>query len=135
MEQQFPTLEEVRKLPNEIEQRRQMFKQRLLDEYQEKITARDTDGAINVVKRLDFYLSPDEATTIQESVRNLFKDKINQLRDQLASAIHQSRWQDAHRIADEVVRDFPNTQLAKECRDKLDSLRRRAQDGTAAAGV
>ncbi len=129
LQQQFPTIEEVRSLPNEIEQRRQAFKQKLLDDYNDRISAKDTDGAIAVVRKLDFYLTPDEASGMQESVRNLFKDKINQLRDQLADAIHQSRWAEAHRIADVVVRDFPNTQLAKECREKLDSLRRRSQEG------
>ncbi|MBC7784241.1 MAG: hypothetical protein H7144_10405 [Burkholderiales bacterium] len=136
LSQQFPTIEEVRSLANEVEQRRQAFKAKLLEDYNDRIAAKDTDGAITVVKKLDFYLTPEEAVGIQESVRNVFKDKINQLRDGLAEAIHQSRWTEAHKIADEVVRDFPNTLLAKECRDKLDSLKRRAQDGqTSTAGV
>lgn len=126
LQQQFPTVEDVRALGNEIEQRRQAFKQKLLDDYNDRIAAKDTDGAIAVVRKLDFYLTTEEASGMQESVRNLFKDKINMLRDQLADAIHQSRWSDAHRIADSVVRDFPNTQLAKECREKLESLRKRA---------
>lgn len=126
LQQQFPTVDEVRSLPNEIEQRRQTFKQKLLDDYNDRLAARDIDGAIAIVRKLDFYLTPQEASGMQESVRNLFKDKINQLRDKLADAIHQSRWNDAYQIADIVVRDFPNTQLAKECREKLDSLRKRA---------
>lgn len=129
LQQQFPTDEAVRALPNEIEQRRQAFKQKLLDDYNERIAAKDTDGAISVVRKLDFYLTPDEGAGMQESVRNLFKDKINQLRDQLADAIHQSRWTDATRIADLVIHEFPNTQLAKECREKLESLRRRSSEG------
>lgn len=133
--QQFPTVEEVGKLPNEIEQKRQGFKQQLLDDYNARIASKDTDGAIAVVRKLDFYLTPDEAAGMQESVRILFKDKINLLRDQLAEAIHASRWNDAHRIADSVVRDFPNTQLAKECREKLESLRRRAGESQSVPAV
>ncbi len=129
--QQFPTIDEVRALPNEIEQKRQAFKQKLLDEYRDKMAVNDTDGAINVVKRLDFYLTPEEAVTIQESVRGLFKDKINQLRDQIAEAVHQSRFADAVRTMEIVINDFPNTQLARECRDKVEALRKRTQDGKA----
>jgi hypothetical protein len=129
LEQQFPTVEDVRSLSNEIEQRRQAFKQRLLDEYNERIAAGDTDGAIGVVRKLDFYLTPEEATGMQESVRNLFKDKLNQLKDQFTDAVHHSKWNDAYRIGDLIVRDFPNTQMAKEVREKLESLKRRAQEG------
>ncbi len=132
LQQQFPTIEEVRSLPSDIELRRQAYKQKLLDDYNDRMAAKDVDGGIAVVRKLDFYLTPEEASGMQESVRNLFKDKINMLRDQLAEAIHQSRWADAHRIAETVVRDFPNTQLAKECREKSESFRRRAGD---AAGV
>ncbi len=133
LEQQFPTNEEVRKLQNEIEQRRQAYKQRLLDEYNDQISRKDIDAAIATVRKLDFYLSSDEGLGMQESVRNLFKDKLNQLKDQFTAAVHQSQWSEAYRIGDLIVRDFPNTQMAKEARDKLESLRQRAQSGGNAA--
>lgn len=131
LEQQFPTNEEVRKLQNEIEQRRLAYKQRLLDEYNDQVSKKDIDGAIATVRKLDFYLSSSEGQGMQESVRNLFKDKLNQLKDQFTNAVHQSQWTEAYHIGEIIIRDFPNTQMAKEARDKLDSLRQRAQNGVA----
>lgn len=135
LEQQFPTNEDVRKLQNEIEQRRQAYKQRLLDEYNDQIARKDIDGAIATVRKLDFYLTPQEGQGMQESVRNLFKEKLAQLKDQFTEAVHQSQWTEAYRIGEIIVRDFPNTQMAREAREKLDSLRQRAQNGVAVPTV
>ncbi|HEY0007369.1 MAG TPA: hypothetical protein VGB55_01485 [Tepidisphaeraceae bacterium] len=131
LQQQFPTQEDVRSLPAEIEMRRQAYKQRLLNDYNDRIAAKDIDGAIVVVRKLDFYLTPDEGAGMSESVRNLFKDKLNLLKDQFTEAVHQSRWADAYHLGDVIVRDFPNTQMAREVRDKLDSLKRRADESSA----
>jgi len=128
LQAQFPTIEDVRKLPNEIEQRRLAFKERLLQEYNEQVSRKDLDHAINTVRKLDFYLTPNEAAGMQDSVRNLFKDKLNQLKDEFTDSVHRSAWNDAYRIGDVIVRDYPNTQMATEIRDKLESLRRRASE-------
>ncbi|MGN6504770.1 MAG: hypothetical protein ACTHM6_04320 [Tepidisphaeraceae bacterium] len=126
LQQQFPTLEEPRKLQEQIELRRQEYKQRLLDEYNGQIARKDIDGAIGTVRKLDFYLTSDEGQGMAESVRNLFKEKLNQLKDRFTAAVHRGQWAEAHRVGESIVNDFPNTQMAKEVRDKLESLKQRA---------
>jgi hypothetical protein len=132
LQQQFPTSEEVRSLPNEIEQRRQAYKQVLLEEYNQRIAAKDTDGAIATVRRLDFYLTPEEGAGMQESVRNLFKDKLNQLKDRFTEAVHNDNRAEAVRLAEQIISEFPNTQMAKELREKIEGLRARAQETSTA---
>lgn len=128
LQQQFPTDEHVRNLTTEIEQRRSAFKHKLLDEYNDRIAAKDTDGAITVVKKLDFYLTPQEGLGMQDSVRQLFKDKLNRLLEQFTDAVHRNSFGEAYRIGTLIVTDYPNTQAARELRDKLDGLRARAAE-------
>lgn len=135
LQQQFPTDDQVEHLPSRIEQQRLAYKDRLLNEYNDLVAKKDIDGAILTVRKLDFYLTSTEAGGMQDSVRTLFKDKLNQLKDQFTDSVHQSRWSDAHNVGELIVRDFPNTQMAREVREKLDSLKQRADEGRPAAAT
>jgi outer membrane protein assembly factor BamD (BamD/ComL family) len=59
-------------------------------------------------------------------VRSVFKDKLNNLRAQFSLAVHDQNWAEATRLGETIIRDFPNTQMAKEVREKMDALRQRA---------
>jgi len=133
LSQQFPVDEQVGQLAGRIEQARQAYKEKLLGEYNDQIAKKEIDGAIATVRKLDFYLTTDEASGMQESVRTLFKDKLNQLRELFTNHVHQSRWAEAHHVGEIIIRDFPNTQMAKEVREKLDSLKKRADETRGAA--
>ena len=59
-------------------------------------------------------------------MRGVFKDKLNSLRASFSMAVHDQHWNEASRIGEIIIRDFPNTQMAKEVREKMDALRERA---------
>jgi outer membrane protein assembly factor BamD (BamD/ComL family) len=40
--------------------------------------------------------------------------------------VQDHHWADAVRVGDIIIRDFPNTQMAKEVRESMDALRERA---------
>jgi hypothetical protein len=125
---------QVMALPQEIENRRQAHKKQLVDSFNDALNRKDNDGAIEILKKLDVYLTRAEADTMQDTVRNLFKEKINNLRTQFALAVQDHKWTEAVRIGEGIVRDFPNSGIAKEVKDKLDVLRQRAAE-PATAGV
>lgn len=131
----FPNNETVRSLPADIENRRNQHKQRLLDSWHEAVARRDVDGSIEILKQLDMYLSPGEAESLQETARGVFKEKLNLLRLQFASAVQDHRWGEAVNLGDQIVRDFPNTRIAQEVRDKMDALRQRAAEPEEVAKV
>jgi hypothetical protein len=124
--QLFPADEQARNLPADIETRRNNHKQQLIQAFQDARSRNDIDGSIEIVKQLDIYLSPTEAEAYQEQVRSVFKDKLNNLRAQFSLAVHDQHWADATRVGETIIRDFPNTQMAKEVREKMDALRQRA---------
>lgn len=117
---------QVSALPQEIENRRLGLKKQLADSFNDALSRKDNDGAIEILKKLDPYLTRAEADTMQDTVRNLFKEKINTLRTQFTLAVQDHKWPEAVRIGEGIVRDFPNSGIAREVKDKLDLLRQRA---------
>jgi hypothetical protein len=123
---QYPEDERVQNLPNEIEARRQAHKRQLFESWNDAVFRKDVDGSIEILKKLDLYITPEEAQGLQESARGVIKEKIGNLRTQFSLAVQEHKWAEAVRIGDIIVHDFPNTQMAKEVRDKMDALRQRA---------
>jgi hypothetical protein len=119
---------QVMALPQEIENRRQSHKKQLTDSFQDALHRKDNDGAIEILKKLDLYLTRAEADQMQDTVRNLFKEKINDLRTQFALAVQDHKWHESVRIGELIVRDFPNSGIAQEVKGRLDALRQRANE-------
>ncbi|HEV2293787.1 MAG TPA: hypothetical protein VGR35_08015 [Tepidisphaeraceae bacterium] len=122
----FPNDAQVKNLPTEIEGRRAAHKRQLLSSWNESLARKDVDGSIDILKQLDPYLTPAEAEQMQEPVRNVFKEKLNNLRTQFSLAVQDHKWAEAIRLGDVISRDFPNTKIAQEVREKMDALRQRA---------
>jgi hypothetical protein len=126
---------QVMNLPHEIENRRQNTKRQLQEAFQDALNRKDNDGAIEILKKLDLYLTRAEADVMQDTVRNLFKEKINDLRTLFALSVQDHRWGEAVRIGELIVRDFPNSGIAQEVKGRLDALRQRAAEPAQTAGV
>jgi hypothetical protein len=125
---QFPEDERAKRLPQEIENRRQGRKQQLKDSWQQAVNRHDVDGSIEILRRLDLYLTPVEADSMQEIARNVFKEKREVLRLQFTQCVQERRWLDAIRIGDEIINDFPNTRIAQEVRETMPTLRARSME-------
>lgn len=129
----FPAIEQVRNLPSEIEGRRQQTKKQLIDAFHDASSRRDLDGAYEILKKLDNYLTATEATNLQDEARVLIKQRMEHLRTQFAAAVHEQNWSEAYRVGEVIIRDFPNTLMAKEVRDHEAVLRQRASQPLEAA--
>jgi len=122
----LPNDAQVRNLPNEIEARRQAYKRQLLDGYSDAVNRHDVDGWIEILKRLDPYLTPAEAEALQESARQMFKDKLMLLGQQFTLSVRDHNWNEAIRVGENIVKEFPNSRMATEVRDKMELLKQRA---------
>jgi hypothetical protein len=126
--ERFPEDAQCQRLPEEIESRRQQRKKQLRESWQDAIDRHDVDGSIEILKRLDLYLTPAEAESMQEIARNVFKEKREALRIRFSQAVKEQRIGDAIRLGDEIMTDFPNTRMAQEVRDMMDALRQRLHE-------
>jgi hypothetical protein len=133
--QLFPDNEQIRNLPVEIENRRQAHKRQLRASWDEAIARHDVDGSIEILKQLDTYLTPSEAESMQETARGVFKEKLANMGKQFSSAVQDHRWVEAIRVGEQVIREFPNSRIAQEVRENMDSLRQRAAEPQHASGA
>ena len=133
--QLYPGQGQVDQLPQEIETRRQGTKKQLLDAFNEAVARKDVDGGIEIVKKLDMYLTRQEADSMQEAVRNIFKEKLNQLGTQFTLSVQDQKWHEALRTGEIIIRDFPNSGIAREVRERLPLLHQKAGETQEVANV
>jgi hypothetical protein len=133
--QQYPGDEQAHALPQAVEERRQGHKRQLFESFNDAIQRHDIDGGIEILRKLDPYLTPQEAESMQETARNLFKDKLNALRTQLALAIKGEQWAQAYELSETISRDFPNTRIAQEVRERMEELKQRVNESKQAAAT
>jgi hypothetical protein len=125
--QMYPNDERAKRLPQEIENRRQAHKRQLLESWKEACARNDVDGSIEILKKVDPYLTPAEAASMQETARSIFRERLNQLRDKFAKAVHDDNWREAIRIGETIMAEHPNSRLALEVRDTMETLKQRAK--------
>ena len=129
----YPNDPQVQQLPQAIEARRQQHKRQLRESLDAAAARHDYDGAMEILRRLDPYLTPAEASSMQETVRGLLKDRIGHFKEQFIKAHHDGNWAEAIRIGEVVVAEHPNSRLALEVREMMDTLRQRAAAAPSAA--
>lgn len=117
---------------DQVKQRKVEYKKHLLDTWRDSIARKDNDGALEILKRLDLYLTPSEAAEIQEDARGVFRQRLKALTDQFGSAVHEEKIGEAIAVGETIMRDFPNSRAAQEIRERMDVLRKRATTETAA---
>lgn len=125
--QALPDNSRVLVLQDRMRTLKEDHKQELKSAWSQAVQRADTDHAIEVLKELDQYLSSAEAKELQDSARDVFKEKLLQLGIQFRFAVNEKRWQDALTSGLEIVRDYPNARMAAEVREALDTLRERAR--------
>lgn len=133
--QRFPDNEQVKNLPGEIEQRRQAHKKHLIHGWHEAVARQDNDASLDILKQLDPYLTPAEAESMQETVRQIFRERLNNLGASFATAVREHHWADAVRVGDRIQSEFPNSRIAQEVHEKMEALRQRAGETPAAAAT
>ncbi len=122
----FPESDKVKQLPRKIEAARNQRKRELLQLYGEAVRKNDVDEGIKLLKKLDSYLTPQEAAALRDSARGVFRAKLHNLGVQFAICVTDQRWAEAVDTGQQIMRDFPNSRMAHEVREKIDTLRNRA---------
>jgi len=119
----FPNSRLVASLPEEIRSAWSAYKRKCLKEYGEAVRVNDVERSIELLKELDKYLTPQEGAALSESARDVFKKKLHNLGVQFAIAVADQNWTFAVATGEEIIREYPNSRMAREVREKLDLLR------------
>jgi len=124
----FPSQEKATALPQRVETARVRHKRQKLQEYGEAVKRNDVDRSIELLRELDPHLTPQEAAALEESARGVFRAKLHNLGVQFAICVTDQRWNEAIATGEEIVRNYPNSRMCHEVRQKMPQLRSRAAE-------
>jgi hypothetical protein len=88
--------------------------------------------AMELLKELDRYLTPDEARRFMETADSVITKYRDTLGTRFKLAVSDRRWTEAIGFGDAIIAQFPNTTMAREVRELLDTMQNRVvEDETA----
>jgi hypothetical protein len=73
------------------------------------------------------YLTPNEGLALQEAARDVFRTKLHNLGVQFSLAVSEKQWTQALQTGRQIIRDFPNSRMADEIREKVDILSQKVE--------
>jgi len=118
----FPHSERAKTMPARLRECKDRYKRELLANWDLAIRNKDTDHGLEILKELDLYLTPAEALALRESATTVFRTKLHNLGVDFSVAITEKNWLKACEMGKEIVRNFPNSRMAEEIRNKMDIL-------------
>lgn len=125
--QQYPDNAEIRALPQALETRKQEFKRSLFKAYDEAVRREDPNAAYDILKKLDTYLTPNEASALKDSARSMLRARLMMMGERFHIAVDDKRFEQAIGIGQEIIDEYPNSGIAREIDELLPTLRQRAK--------
>jgi len=119
-------------LPKRVMQAREQYKLNLEREFLKASERDDVNRAMILLKEMDKYLSEDEAAPFAETARGVIGQARENLGVRFKLAVQDKEWLQAVATGEQIIREFPNSKMADEVRDRLDLLRERAAGQQAA---
>ncbi|MEM0913664.1 MAG: hypothetical protein AAGK09_03545 [Planctomycetota bacterium] len=131
----YPDSERVLQQERRVAQAREQRKHDVERQFLEAKDRGDTDKAMELMKELDKYLTPEEAAPFREIARDVIGKQRENLGMQFKFAVQDKEWLRSVRIGEQIIREFPNTRMAQEVRERLDKLREMASQQQAASSA
>ena len=125
----YPDSDKVKKLPNILSMKKNQRKKELLKGWDYAVNNDDTNKSIEILKELDHYLTAQEAIALQEAASGIFKKKLQSLGVRFSLAVSDKQWDNALDAGEQIIREFPNSRMAKEIKSRIAVLRSNAKTG------
>jgi len=123
----YPNNEQAKEMRQKLFDKKQERKKILLAAWDDAVRNQETDRSLEILKELDFYLTPNEGLALQEAARDVFRTKLHNLGVQFSIAVTEKKWSIALDIGQQIISDFPNSKMSEEIRGKLDVLMQNVQ--------
>jgi hypothetical protein len=123
---EYPLNDKALAMRQRLLEKKEERKKVLLNAWDDAVKRQVTDRSIEILRELDQYLTPNEGLALQEAARDVFRTKLHNLGVQFALAVSGKQWAKAVNTGEEIIRDFPNSRMAEEIREKLDALKTHA---------
>jgi len=121
----YPDSEKAKAMRQQLLDKKEERKKILLNAWDDAVKRRATDRSLEILKDLDQYLTPNEALALQEAARDVFRSKLHNLGIQFSLAVSGKQWAKAVEIGRQIMRDFPNSKMSEEIREKMNILKQK----------
>lgn len=122
----FPDSPRTEGLRHRVVASRDRFKIDLERRFLHAAQAERVDEAMDLLKQLDEYLTESEGEQFREVARGVIGKARENLGVQFRLAVQDRQWDRAAQIGERIIDDFPNTRMAAEVREMIDTIRDRA---------
>lgn len=122
----FPESHRVQNLRERVDETHNRFKQDLERRFLLCAQREQVEEALALLKELDQYLTEEEAEPYRELARGVIGKARDNLGVRFKLALQDRAWDAALDVGEQIVREFPNSRMAHEVREMIDSLRERA---------
>ncbi|MGD0077524.1 MAG: hypothetical protein ABSB91_02730 [Sedimentisphaerales bacterium] len=127
---EYPGQDKAIAMRQRLADKKEERKKILLNAWDDAVKRQATDRSLEILRDLDQYLTPNEGLALQEAARDVFRTKLHNLGVQFSLAVSGRQWAKALETGNEIIRDFPNSRMAEEIREKLDILKIHSQQRT-----
>jgi hypothetical protein len=121
----FPKSENAKAMRQKLLDKKEERKKILLNAWDDAVKRQATDRSLEILRELDLYLTPNEGLALQEAARDVFRTKLHNLGVQFSLAVSGKQWEKAIGAGQQIIRDFPNSRMAEEIREKWDILKQK----------
>ena len=128
--QAFPNSERPKQMRQKLVDKKGGRKKVLLNLWDDAVKREATERSLEILRELDAYLTPNEGLALQEAARDVFRNKLHNIGVQFSIAVSGRQWQKALDAGQQIVREFPNSRMAQEIRERLDVLKERVRETT-----
>jgi len=124
---EYPSSEKAKAMRQQLLDNKEERKRILMAAWDDAVQQGDTDRSLEILRELDMYLTPNEGLALQEAAKDVFKTKLHNLGVQFTMAISNKEWDGALEVGQQIIRDFPNSRMSTEIKEKLDVLRQNVE--------
>lgn len=122
----YPDSPRIEGLRHRVERSRDAYKHDVERRFLLAAKEERIDDAMELLRELDAYLTEQEGERYREVARGVIGKARDNLGAQFKLAVQDRRWAQAAEIGERIVAEFPNSRMAEEVRQVLDSLRARS---------
>lgn len=123
----YPDSPRVEDLRGRVEHARAVYRDDLERRFLDAAREERIEEAMELLKELDAYLTEAQAEPYRELARGVIGKARDNLGVQFKSAVRDRRWSIAADAGARIIAEFPNSRMAVEVRQVIDSIRERAR--------
>lgn len=133
IERLFPDSPKAENLRDRVDQARRDYKLDLERQFLQAAQRDEVDRAMDLLKQLDEYLTEPETEKLREVARGVVSKAREHIGARFKLLVEDKEWTEAVRVGERIMGEFPNTRMAEEVQEMIDTLRARAEQSAGAA--